>query len=91
MKELVSLLPLLGIFALFWLMVIRPARRRQQQQNDLQAALQVGDSVMLTSGIFGTVERLDTDRIGLRLTDHVVIEVAKAAVASRSVAEADKD
>lgn len=91
MKELVSLLPLLGIFALFWLMVIRPARRRQQQQNDLQAALQVGDSVMLTSGIFGTVERLETDRIGLRLTDHVVIEVAKAAVASRSVAEADKD
>ena len=54
-------LPLVGIALLFWVLFVRPARRRQQQLGSLQGALAVGDEVMLTSGIFGTVRGLDDE------------------------------
>jgi preprotein translocase subunit YajC len=53
--ELASFLPLVAIALLFWLMVVRPASRRQKAVAQLQANLQPGQRVMLTSGIYGTV------------------------------------
>ncbi len=36
MEELVSLLPLVGIALLFWLLIIRPAQRRQKELGRMQ-------------------------------------------------------
>ena len=62
MDQLVSFLPLVAIALLFWLLVVRPASRRQKAVARLQADLQVGQRVMLSSGIFATVRSLDCDR-----------------------------
>lgn len=80
MQELVSLLPLVGIVLLFWLLVIRPAQRRQKATVRMQESLQVGDEVMLTSGIFGTLRTLEEDRVRVEVADGVVLEVVRAAV-----------
>ena len=80
MQELVSLLPLVGIVLLFWLLVIRPAQRRQKATVRMQESLQVGDEVMLTSGIFATLRSLEEDRIHVEVADGVVLEVARGAV-----------
>ena len=66
MTELVSFLPLVAIALLFWLMVIRPASRRQKELARIQSALQVGQRVMLSSGIFGTVTGVVDDRVARR-------------------------
>ena len=66
MNDLAALLPLVAIFALFWFMVVRPQRRRQQEVARLQESIQVGQRVMMSSGIFGTVVSLADGTIRLR-------------------------
>ncbi|GAB2855250.1 preprotein translocase subunit YajC [Nocardioides pacificus] len=76
-------LPIIAIAVIFWLLVIRPASRRQKQLSKMQSALTTGESVMLSSGIFGTVVGSDApDRLRVELAPGVVVEVARGAVAS---------
>jgi preprotein translocase subunit YajC len=78
--ELVQLLPLVGIALLFWLLVIRPASRRQRELGRMQSSLSVGDEVMLTSGVFGTLRELHDDRVSVEIAPGVVISVARGAI-----------
>jgi preprotein translocase subunit YajC len=80
--EIVSLLPLVGIALLFWLLLIRPAARRQKELGRMQSALKPGDEVMLTSGILGTLRDTDGDHLRLEIADGVIIRVARGAVGS---------
>jgi preprotein translocase subunit YajC len=82
-KSLIQLLPLLAIFALFWFLLVLPARRRAKQVSDMQAALTVGDRVVTSGGVFGTIARVDEDRIGLQVAEGVVIDVARAALVAK--------
>lgn len=80
MDKLVSILPLVGIALLFWLLFLRPARTRQRALGSMQSALAVGDEVMLTSGIFGTVRALDDEAVSLEVADGVTVRVVRAAI-----------
>ncbi len=82
MQDLTSLLPLVAIALLFWLLVIRPAQRRTKNVAQMQRALTVGDEVMLTSGIYGTIRSLEDDVIRLEVADSVVLKVVRGAVGS---------
>ena len=82
MSELASLLPLVGIALLFWLLLIRPAQRRQREMRRMQSALAVGDEVMLTSGIYATVRTLADDSVEVEVSPGVVVRVARGAVGS---------
>jgi preprotein translocase subunit YajC len=73
------LLPLVGI-ALLWFFLIRPASRRQKELARLQSALGIGDEVMLTSGIFGTVTEVGDDHLRLEVAPGVVVKVVRGAV-----------
>lgn len=82
MQELVSLLPIIGIALLFWLLIIRPQSKRQRAVREMQSELRVGQEVMLSSGMFGTIEQLTDDNLHLRIADGVTVKVAKGAVAN---------
>jgi len=79
-EALASLLPILGIFLIFWLLIIRPAQRRQKKLQGVQRELAVGDRVITGAGFFGTVVRVDDDRLGLEIAEGVVMTVARQAV-----------
>lgn len=81
MPELVQLLPLIGVIVLIYLLMIRPAARRNRELAALQGALTAGDRVMLTSGFYGNVRALDGDQIQVELAEGVVVTVARGAVA----------
>ena len=81
-EELVSLLPIIGIALLFWLLIIRPQSRRQKAVRAMQSQLQPGSEVMLSSGIFGTLEQVADDHVLLRVADGVTLKVMKGAVAN---------
>jgi preprotein translocase subunit YajC len=81
-EQLVSLLPIIGIALLFWLLIIRPQSRRQKAVVAMQSQLQPGTEVMLSSGIFGTLEQVEDDHVVLRVADGVVLKVVKGAVAN---------
>lgn len=80
MDTLAGFLPILGIILIFWLLLIRPAQRRQRELNNVQATLNVGDPVLTSAGIFGTVARVEDDKVGLEIADGIVITVARAAI-----------
>jgi preprotein translocase subunit YajC len=79
--ELVSLLPIVGIALLFWLLIIRPASRRQKELVRMQSALSTGDEVMLTSGIFGRLTSIEDDHLTVEIADGVAVKIARGAVA----------
>jgi preprotein translocase subunit YajC len=74
----------LGIFLLIpvamYFLLIRPQRRRQREAAALVAALEVGDEVMTTSGVYGFITGFDGDIVWLEIDDNVQIRVARAAV-----------
>lgn len=80
METVTPFLILLGIAALFWLVMIRPQQRRQQAMTRMQGSLAVGDEVMLTSGIFGVVRSLDEKTVTVEVSDGVALRVVRAAV-----------
>ena len=82
MEGLAGLLPLVAIALLFWLLIIRPASRRQKDQVRMQSSLNLGDEVMLTSGIFGKVSELTDDRLMVDIAPGVTIRVARGAIGS---------
>jgi len=81
--ELVStLLPLLAIFLVFWLLIIRPQRTRAKALQDLRDSLNPGDRVMMTAGIFGTLRTVDGDRATIEVADGTLLEIATGAIAT---------
>ena len=82
MQEFVSLLPIVGIALLFWLLIIRPASKRQKALSRMQGALEIGDDVMLSSGIYGTLATLEGDDVHVVVADGVTIKVARGAIAN---------
>ena len=80
MQDLVNILPILGIFLVFWLLIIRPASRRQKALKEVQRNISVGDHVITGSGMFGIIVSDDEDRFGLEIADGVVIAVARQSV-----------
>ena len=79
-QDLVPVLFLAGIALLFWLVLIRPQVRRQRELAHLQSTLEVGDEVMLTSGVYGVLRGLDEDVAQVEIADGVTIRVARGAV-----------
>lgn len=78
-----SLLMIVGIFALFYFMMIRPQNKRAKQHKELISKLQKGDEIILTSGILAKVDKLMDDKyIKATLSNNVDIIVQREAVAS---------
>ena len=71
------------IFGVFYFIVIRPARKAQQDTESMRDALKNGDRIMTNGGIYGTVVSVSDETIQLRIADSVKIQLARSAVAQR--------
>jgi preprotein translocase subunit YajC len=79
-ENLAGILPLLLIVVAFWFLVIRPARKRQQDMSRIQGSVQIGSEVMLGSGLFGTVVGVGDETLELAIAPGTTVKVAKQAV-----------
>jgi preprotein translocase subunit YajC len=68
-------------FALLWLIVIRPQRKRQTQQKQMISELHVGDEVLTAGGIYGTISQLDEDQVTVEIAPKTEVRVARRAIA----------
>ncbi|MDP8955596.1 MAG: preprotein translocase subunit YajC [Actinomycetota bacterium] len=75
------LLVLMGVF--FYFLLIRPQQRRARQQRALIDSLDVGDEVMTVGGLFGTIRRIQDDRVTLEVAPGVDLQYSKSAIARR--------
>ncbi len=74
------LLPILGIFVIFYFMLIRPQHKRQQEHRQMLARIRKGDRVITTGGIYGTVEKVKDQTVILEISDKVRVELSKGAI-----------
>jgi preprotein translocase subunit YajC len=84
-----QMLMMVVIFGVFYFIVVRPMRKKQQETESMLRDLKNGDRVLTNGGIYGTVVGVTEETIQLRIADHVKIQVAKSAV-SQIVDEAAK-
>lgn len=68
----------------FWAIVMRPARTQQRRVQELQQSLEIGQEVVLSAGIFGTVRALNEARVEIEIAPGTVITVARQVVVRRA-------
>ncbi len=73
---------MVAMFALMWLMLIRPQRQQQRRHTEMVNALKPGDEVITVGGLYGDVTGVEPDRVTLEIAEDVEVEVAKRAIAS---------
>lgn len=76
-----TLILIVLVIAAFYFLILRPGRQRARRQQQTQKSVEIGDEVMLTSGIIGRVAWLEGDRARLEIANGVEIEVLRAAIA----------
>lgn len=69
------------IFAIIYLFMVRPNKKRMDEYQKMLDSLQVGNRV-LAAGIYGTIKKINEKTVELEIADGVVIEVAKGAIAN---------
>ena len=72
--------PLIAMFAVFYFLLIAPARKKQKTQQEMRNNLKAGDKVITNGGIHGTVVGVSENVIQLRIADQVKIDISKFAV-----------
>lgn len=80
MKAALPFIVLLAVFVLLIGIPMRRQARAQRATQQMQATLSVGDDVMTTSGLFGTIVGLVGDTVELQVAPDVVVRFARAAV-----------
>ena len=82
--SLLTYLPLVLIFMIFYLLVLRPHSKRQKNLANMVSSLKQGDRVLTSGGLFGTVvsQKEDGNVFVIKIADQVRVEVAKSAITS---------
>lgn len=73
---------LVGVFVLIWALVILPQQRQVKHHKAVVARLQVGDEVMTTAGLYGTIADLVVE-----VAPGTVLRIARGAVGRRLIEE----
>jgi preprotein translocase subunit YajC len=76
-----GLLVIVALFVVFWLLLIRPQRRRQRAQEDMLGRLRVGDEIVTAGGLYGDITAIEGDEVYVEIADGVEVRVARRAVA----------
>lgn len=86
--ETLIFLALMLVFV--WAFMILPQQRRLKRHNQLVSSIEVGDDLLTTAGIYGTVTDLDDGDIFLEIAPDVEIRIASGAVATKIEFEDDE-
>ncbi len=72
---------LIVAFAFLWLVLVRPQKRRQVEQQRMISDLHVGDEVLTAGGIYGTIVRLHESEVAVEIAPGLEVRVARRAIA----------
>jgi preprotein translocase subunit YajC len=87
-SSLLSLAPLLFIFAIFYFLLIMPQQKKQKKWQAMLSELKNGDRVVTSGGLRGTIISLKDDSLVLRVPpDNLKLEVSRASVVSVTTAD----
>lgn len=87
MEGLISFMPLVLIFVIFYFLLIRPQQKKQQEHKAMLNNLKRGDKIVTTGGLYGTIEKLADTTLELKIANQTKIKVSRSAVAGLQPAE----
>ncbi|GAB4073322.1 preprotein translocase subunit YajC [Barrientosiimonas marina] len=80
MEMIVSLLPIILMFVIFYFLLIRPQQKRQKQVKQMQADLQKGDQIVTIGGFHAKVHALDEETVVLQPGDGPKLTYDRSAI-----------
>lgn len=78
--EMFQIVFLVGLFALFYFIAIRPQRKRQKEHTEMVSALEKGNEVITSSGILGKITRLEENFVVLQVADNVELKFQRSYI-----------
>lgn len=79
-QQLVSLLPMIVFFAIFYLFLIRPQQKQRKERQQMLDALKKGDKVVTIGGIHGTLVDVKEHQVRLKVANNVELRLNRDAV-----------
>ncbi|WP_375595652.1 preprotein translocase subunit YajC [Algihabitans albus] len=80
-SALLTFLPLILIFVVFYFLLIRPQQKRQKEHKAMVQSLSRGDRVVTAGGIYGTIARVISDtEVDLEIADGVKVRMLRGTV-----------
>jgi preprotein translocase subunit YajC len=76
---------MLVIFAIFYLLILRPQSKRQKAHEQMLSELVKGDRIVTTGGVHGVVQRVNEKEgtLILKISDETKVELDRSAVARK--------
>jgi preprotein translocase subunit YajC len=79
---LVQLIPFVVIFAIFYLLIIMPARKKQKQHQNMINSVKGGERIITAGGIYGTITRVLDDRIEIQVDNNTKLQITKSSIST---------
>jgi preprotein translocase subunit YajC len=79
-EGLMSFLPFIIIFVLFYFMLIRPQMKQAKEHRSMLDALKTGDEVVTSTGILGKVVKLNNQFSTIEIASNVEIKIQKQTI-----------
>ena len=79
-SPLVQLIPFALVLAIFYFVILLPMKRRQKKVQEFLSSLKVGDKVVTSGGIYGSIAKLGEDAVQLQIAQNVRVDVSRAAI-----------
>lgn len=79
-NPMMSLLPLVLIFVVFYFFMIRPQMKRQKELKTYRDGLQKGDRVVTTGGLYGKITEVSDQTVHIEISPNIHVKVDKFAV-----------
>jgi preprotein translocase subunit YajC len=79
------------LLAVMYVLMIRPQRQRQQQQQAMVEGASVGDDVLTTGGIYGTVTKAEGDDIVVEIAEGLEVHMTRRGIAAVLPPEAEDE
>jgi len=76
----VQLIPFVLVLAIFYFVILLPMKRRQQKVREFLGSLKVGDQIVTSGGLYGTITRLADQSVQIQVADKVRVEIARSAI-----------
>ncbi len=75
-----QLVPLLFVFLIFYVLMIRPQQRRMKEHQATIAAVKKGDQVVTAGGIRGKVVKVSDDEVEVEIAQGVTVRIVKSTL-----------
>lgn len=79
-SSIISLLPMLALFVIFYFLLIRPQQKRQKEHKNMVAGLAKGDEVVTMGGVLGKITAVDENFVSLEIAKGMEVKVQRVAV-----------